>query len=337
MRLGKRIQETVGLDIGSYSIKVVSLKKENEVSILTGYNVKNIPLDAKSSDTERLIREALEEIDLHPTEVNLGISGPNVIVRFVDLPKMNKDQLSSALSFEAEKYIPFNINEVVMDFIILGDAAEAGQMRVLIAAAKRELIDSRVSLLDNLGIGVDVMDIDSFSNFNAFVASNPDIEEKGNAFLEFGHSESNVLISIGKDPCFMRQIQIGGRDIAKAISKDMGISVEKAEDLKLHADQISGERVRQSSFTVLEEIMKEMQLSFGYFENRYNTAVSNIFCSGGMIFQEGVMEYFETKTELNVQKWSPIKGVEVAEVLSRQDIDLVGSQLSVSIGLALRG
>ena len=158
-KIGKGIQESVGLDIGTYSVKVVSLKKENGVNLLTGYNVKQIPIGAKTSDIEQAVKETLEEIDLQPADVNLSISGPNVIVRFVDLPKMNKDQLESALSFEAEKYIPFNINEVVMDSIILGDAEESGQMRVLLSAAKRDLIESRVNLMDKMGIIVNVMRI----------------------------------------------------------------------------------------------------------------------------------------------------------------------------------
>ncbi|MGB3081711.1 MAG: type IV pilus assembly protein PilM [Candidatus Omnitrophota bacterium] len=335
IKFGQKFKESVGLDIGTYSIKVISIKKEKESNILTGYNIKNVPPDAKSTDTERLVQEAFDEIDLHPDEVNLAISGPSVIVRFVDMPRMNKDQLESALGYEAEKYIPFNINEVVIDFLILGDAEEAGQMRVLIAAAKRDLVESRVNLLDKMGIDVGVMDIVSFAIFNAFLASGP-VEEKGNAFFDFGHSESNVLISIGSQPCFMRQIQIGGKDIAKAISKDMGVPLEKAEELKVNADEVSRERVRQSSFTILEEIMREMQLSFGYFENRYNTSVSNLYCSGGMLFQEGVMEYFETKSGLKVERWNPAKGLSVAENLSLEVIDSVSPQLAVSIGLALR-
>jgi type IV pilus assembly protein PilM len=335
IKFGQKLKESVGLDIGTYSIKVVSVKKEKEGNILTGYNIKKIPPDAKSSDTERLVQEAFEEIDLHPSEVNLAISGPNVIVRFVDLPRMNKDQLENALSYEAEKYIPFNINEVVMDSLILGDAEETGQMRVLIAAAKRDLVESRVSLLEKMGIDVGVMDIVSFAVFNAFLASTQ-AEDKGNAFFDFGHSESNVLISIGSQPCFMRQIQIGGKDIAKAISKDIGVPIEKAEELKLNTDEVGRERVRQSSFTVLEEIMREMQLSFGYFENRYNTPVSNLYCSGGMFFLEGVMEYFETKSGLKVEKWNPAKGLTVSENLSFEVVDSVSPQLAVSIGLALR-
>lgn len=335
-KFGKRVQESVGLDIGSYSVKVVSLKRENEVNVLTGYNIKQIPVGAKTSDIEKAVKDALEEIDLHPADVNLSVSGPNVIVRFIDLPKMNKEQLGSALSFEAEKYIPFNINEVIMDSLILGEADEPGQMRVLLSAAKRDLVESRVNLLDKLGIVVNVMDIDSFALFNAFTASNP-VEDKGNAFFDFGHSESTVLVSIGARPCFMRQIQIGGSDIAKAIAKDIGVPIEKAEELKLHPDPVSLPKVQQAGFTILEEILKEVQLSFGYFENRFNTAVSNLYCSGGMVFQEGVMEYFTTKTELKVETWNPIKGIEVAETLSREDIEKIGPQLAVSIGLALRG
>lgn len=333
---GQKAEEAVGLDIGSYAIKVVSLKKEGDKNILTAYNIKKIPLEAKESDTKKLIAETFDEIDLHPEDVNLGFSGPSVIVRFIDLPKMNKEQLASALNFEAEKYIPFNVNEVMMDFIILGDSPEAGKMKVLLAAAKKDLIESRVALMDELGMSIKILDIDSLAAFNAFTAAHP-VEDKGSAFFHFGHSQTDVLISVGKDPCFMRQVQIGGRDIDNAISKDLGVPMDKAEELRLNAEGEERESVDQAAYSILDDIVREMQLSFGYFENRYGASISNVYCSGGMMFQENTIKYLASKTGYELKQWNPVAEMTLADHILKEDIDKVGSQLAVSVGLALRG
>ncbi|MFH1552649.1 MAG: type IV pilus assembly protein PilM [Candidatus Omnitrophota bacterium] len=335
-KLGKTKEESVGLDIGSYSVKVAAIRKEAGENTLTAYDIKKIPLDQKDIKVEYRIREALDEINLHPDTVNLSISGPDVIVRFINLPKMNREQLQNAMVFEAEKYIPFNISEVVLDFIILGNAPEAGQMRVLLAAAKRETVESRVKVIEDLNMTVNAMDINPFAVFNAFTESYPLSGDDGNAFLDLGHSGTDVLVSIGEIPCFMRQIQIGGKDVADAICHNLSVSQEKAEEYKVGLGGPDKEAITQATVPILDDLITEVQLSFGYFENRYNKGVSNIYCSGGMIFQEGVADYLTKKLGIQVKKWNPVEGIGISENLSREDIDSVASQLAVSIGLALR-
>lgn len=337
MKIGRKTNDIVGLDIGSYSIKVASLRKEASGNVLSAYNIKRIPVTDKSLKVEQLVEEAFKEIDLHPGRVNLSISGANVIVRFINLPKMNRDQLENALTFEADKYIPFDVSEVVMDFLILGDAPEPGQMRVLLAAAKKEAVEARVKLVEKLGMIVNVMDIDSFAMLNSFNEINPSPEENGKALIDLGHSQTNVLISVGKMPCFMRQIQIGGKDITEALSKTAGIAFDQAEEMKLRADEADKEKISLATTSVMEDLVREIQLSFGYFDNRFGKGVVEIHCSGGNIYQQGVMEYLSEKVGGQAKIWNPVKNMKLSENLSSKDIDVIGPQLAVSVGLALRG
>lgn len=339
MKIGKKPEESVGLDIGGYSIKVVSVTKENGESTLNSYNIKKIPFDEKDKkalNMTTLIKETLDEVDIKPERVNLSIYGTDVIVRFINLPKMDKDQLENAFVFEAEKYIPFNINEVVLDFLILGDAPEEGQMKVLLAAAKREPIETQVKIIEDLGMMVNVMDISPFAMFNAFLAATPNIEDSGIALLGLGHSQTDVLISTGKLPAFMRQIQIGGKDITKSISRNMSVDFNKAESLKMGKEEGDSETINQITEQVLDDMVNEIQLSFGYFENAYNSAISNIYCSGGLVYQQKVLEYLSGKLGTQIKLWNPIDGIKVSDVLSRDDLNSIASQLAVSIGLAIR-
>lgn len=330
-------EESIGLDIGSYSIKVISLGKVSGENTLSAYNVKKIPTGKKTIKTKDLVQEAFSEVDLKPEEVNLSISGPDVIVRFVNLPKMNKEQLLSALAFEAEKYIPFNISEVVLDPIILGDAPEGGQMKVLLAAAKREPIEGMVKMIEGLDMTVSTIDINPCAVFNAFTESNPPEENKGIAFLDLGHSHTDTLIAIGEEPAFMREIRIGGKDITDAISRNLSCPPEKAEEFKMGLGKGDAELVEQTTKQILDDLIKEVQLSFGYFENRYNEEISDVYCSGGMISQAGVTDYLSERLGIKVKVWNPVGKIKIAENLSKEDIDSVASQLAVSIGLALRG
>ncbi len=337
VKIGSASEKSVGLDIGSYSIKAVSLEKSSDGKTLSAFSIKNIPPDAKSYETQRFIEEALKEIGFHPEEINLSISGPDVIVRFIDLPKMTKEQLANALAFEAEKYIPFSIKEVVLDSIILGDAEEAGRMKVLLAAAKREPIAHLVKMFEGMDIIVNIMDIASFAMFNVFLESNTFAEDKGNVLLDLGHSETDILISIGEMPCFMRQVQIGGKDVIKAICRNMSIPIEKANEYILGHEGGNKEAVKQAAASILDDLIKEVQLSFGYFENRYNKGISDIYCSGGMVRQEGVLDHLGERLATEVKKWDPLKGLKISENISAEKIKPVSCQLAVGIGLALRG
>ncbi|MFH1305873.1 MAG: pilus assembly protein PilM, partial [Candidatus Omnitrophota bacterium] len=313
IKFGSRTERTVGLDIGSSAIKVVAIDKTSGKKTLAAYNIKQIPADVKSFDRSSLIREALDEVDLHPEVVNLSLSGPEVIVRFINLPKMSKEQLEGALSFEAEKYIPFNVSDVTLDSIILGDAPDTGQMRVLLAAVKREAVGSLVKTVEGLDMAVGVVDIDPFAMFNAFTENNLLPEDEGNIFLNIGHSRTDMLIAIGKLPYFTREVQLGGRNIA--------------------TDE---ERIAQDSVPVISNLIREMQLSLSYFENRYNKGISGIYCSGGVAYRERMIGYLGEKLGVTVKKWDPMAGLEISESISKEAAEEVALQLVVGIGLALR-
>ncbi|MDP8258005.1 MAG: type IV pilus assembly protein PilM [Candidatus Aadella gelida] len=332
----KTVCDTVGLDIGSYSVKLVSLGKRPDEETLRAYNIKKIPPKSDISQIKDIVKESLKEVSLFPDEVNLSLSGPDVIVRFINLPKMKKDQLENALVYEAEKYIPFNVNEVILDSIILGDAQENGQMKVLLAAAKREFVDSQINMLKEIGIKIRVMDIASFAAFNAFSWSHELPDEEVSAFINIGHSQTDVLVFFGGNPCFMRQIQVGGKKIADMISKELSIAEEDVEEYIMDQKEGSEEDIKRVMGHVTKELVKELHLSFGYFENRYNKRVDKIYCTGGIVSQKNVIELFREEIGLDIKKWDPIGQIKLADTISEDDISSVSSQLAVAIGLALR-
>lgn len=338
VKLGSsRDDAAVGIDIGGHSIKVAVMSGSSEEPLLEAYNVKNIPPSGDKLDLGKEIKNILDEIDIHPREVNLSIAGPDVIVRFITLPKMTKEQLEAALVFEAEKYIPFNVREVVLDSVVLGDAAEQGQMKVLLTAAKRVFIEERVRLFTDMGMRVNFIDVNAFASFNAFMTSGSASSKSVVALVEIGHSLTSLLIAVDGVPFFMRQIQIGGGDIDALIARNLSVTPDKAAKYKMGMGDFDKETVDNCVKKVCNDIVREIQLSFGYFEGTCNRSIEGIFCSGGMIYSEGVLEYLSEKMGTTVDKWDPLSGVKTSDVISKRDIDLVSSRLTVSIGLARRG
>ncbi|MFH1837471.1 MAG: type IV pilus assembly protein PilM [Candidatus Omnitrophota bacterium] len=331
------INEVTGLDIGSHSVKIVSITKNADAEVLSAYNIKRIPTNDGIPGIKETIKSALDEIDILPKEVNLSLSGQDIIVRFINLPKMKKDQLDAALAYEAEKYIPFNVNEVVLDSIILGDVLNSGQMKVLLAAGKKDFIEGRVKMIEGLGMETRIMDIAPFAMFNAFIKSHGLPEDKVCAFLNVGHSQTDVLILDGEVPCFTRQIQLGGKNVTNTLMKEFSLSEEEAEKKKMYPEDCDKEMVLNASLHMVKALVKELHLSFGYFENRYNKRVEKIYCTGGSVAQTGMAALLEEHVGIEIKKWDPIGEIKLGETISEEDIMQVSSQLAVAIGLALRG
>ena len=325
---------SVGLDIGTYSIKLVCLAFDKGGAELVKYALVKLPEGVKPSQKADIIQDILEKSGVTTRSLNVSISGPDVIVRFIDLPRMTKEQLNNALVFEAEKYIPFNVNEVVLDSIILGEGAETGQIKVLLAAAKREPVEELVKTVDDIGYDINCIDIDTFAMFNSYLNSYEAPDAESNAFVLFGHSTTDILIASGDKPSFMRQIQIAGSDITGAISKGLSISGREADELK--KEHREAEKAMISATQVLDDLVREMQLSFGYFENRYNRSIKSVFFSGGQVYQSGMLDVLAEKLGIELILWDPLKNISTGEGVDISEIEKISGMFSVSTGLALR-
>ncbi|MBL7072281.1 MAG: type IV pilus assembly protein PilM [Candidatus Omnitrophica bacterium] len=327
---------SVGLDIGTYSIKLAAFALRADKKTLIALNEKKISSRANLDEKTNVIREMFKETDLHPNEVNLSIFGPEAIVRFVNFPKMSRAQLEDALGYEAEKYIPFNMNEVIMDVAILDPIRETEQMRVILAAAKKNAVEELIKICKNLNLEIGVVDMDPFAMFNAFLEVNSVQTGPTFALLNFGHSRTDILVADGKEPVFIRQIPIGGKDISEAIARDVAIEFDAAEKCKSSKTEENSEKILKATFSVLDRLIKEIQLSFGYFENRQRKKIGEIYCSGGMIAQEGVLGYLNEKLNVEIKKWDPTEAAAKSADVFRNGTDTSVPQFAVCMGLALR-
>ena len=325
----------IGLDIGTRLIKCAEALSDGNTKKLTKFKFVEIELPFKQENIAASLKGLLESFQPATKEVNISLSAPSAIVRFINMPKMKKEDLDNSLRFEAEKYIPFNINEVFIAASILEDSAEEkNQMRVLLAAAKKDMVNSRIEMLKQAGLSVAVIDIDSFACFNAFCDSfglsadsgpsrgvpseaggaeskdNNLDQSKSTAILNIGYNQTNIIISRGKQPFFTRDMQIGGKDIAGAISKGLGTEEREADKL-IFDPKDKGPQVYEIAKTVLNNLVDETRLSFGYYENQFGRAVDQIYVSGGVARLSGILGYFEESFGIKPLTWNPFSKFEI--------------------------
>ncbi len=190
-------RSTVGLDIGSSEVRMLELeKKEGEFYVL------NWGISKIEGDVSKAIREAIYPVKSPPgrgarlkgeqfNRVNISLSGPNVIVRYIDLPKMTKEELSKSLQFEAEKYLPFKAEEIFFDWQVLEQSTE--KMKILLCAAKKDFAEKKIKIAEEAGLKVQLIDIDTLCLVNSFCFNNPS-ESKTLCLLNIGTEITNLSI-----------------------------------------------------------------------------------------------------------------------------------------------
>ena len=194
----------IGLDIGSFSVKVVLLKERGGRLVLVDFAVADLgeePIESlepeqRNTITQNLIKQLLTTAGLKSKDVAISLSGDQVIVRYIKLPYMTKEELKGVIRFEAEQYIPFSMDQVVLDFCILGEVTEEGQKKieVLLVAIKEEVVNQYIKLLRDIGLSISLIDIDSMSLHNALECNYDRIEGETVAIINMGARFTNLNI-----------------------------------------------------------------------------------------------------------------------------------------------
>ncbi|NQU95403.1 MAG: type IV pilus assembly protein PilM [Candidatus Omnitrophica bacterium] len=337
-KAAKRKETHVGLDIGARLIKALEVSQEGETQRLNKIQVVEIDTPPTSEKTAKALKSLFDKFQPSVKEVNISLAAPSAIVRFISMPKMTKEDLKNSLHFEAEKYIPFNINEVFIDASILDDASEghSKDMRVLLAAAKKDAVDSKIATLKELGSSVSVVDIDGFACFNALCNSRGKLDgSKSAAVLNIGYTQTNVIIAQGESPFFTRDIQIGARDISKAISDHLKIE-EKGADKFIFDPKDKATEIFEAAKSVLNNLADELRLSFGYYENQNGKSINEIYISGGTTRLGGIVDYLEENFGMKPIIWDPFSKFEISPDIDAKSLEPLRSQFAVAAGLAIR-
>ncbi len=333
---GKQQKVSVGIDIGAGDCKMVELALSGEALSLINWAIEPI----RDKDISSAVKTIMGKLK-HPCKrVYSSVFGKGTLIRYLDMPNMSLDELKKSFSIEADKYFPFSLDEVYIDCCIISPGDKGKQMYVMAAAAKKEIIDKRVEILQSLGLSADFIGINSVALANVVnvlgLIEKEEIKKKDTAIaiLDMGASMSSLIILVENMPWFIRDIFIGGDELTKRISNFLGISFHEAERLKKSPGH-KLEQVINASEAAILNFVQELTLSFNYFSREKNKIVTKLFLTGGGCMLDGICSAFERHLEVKVQIWNPLDRIDIAEEISKEDINLFAPKMGVALGLAL--
>lgn len=332
MLFKKKLKKSVGLDIGNHYVKLSELEQRQDKYYLNAFGIERIA--AESSEAKiAAIKKLVEESRPSTNQVNISVCGPSVIVRYILLPQMTKTQLDSAIKYEAEKYIPFNIEEVILTAPILEEKREDNKIKVLIVAAKKSFIEDYTSLVKKSGLEPQLIDVDSFALINSFMLNNP--EQQGIvALLNIGTHFTSVNILKDKVSHFMRDVSLGGRDLTKAVAEKLNIQLADAENIKCNP-QDREEEIFSIVTPALNNLLGEVSLSFNYYEDQLERGIDRVYLSGGSAKLSGLDKFLTNNLGMEVVMWDPTTQLQINPGLNIERLKSCLPMLAVSIGLAL--
>ncbi len=349
--------EVVGVDLGSYAIKIVHLKKEGTAWKLKAWGYAPIEAKPEASPDEKKqavinrLRALLIEKNVQVKHAATAVSGNAVIVRYVKFPKLTKDELRATLATEAEPFIPFDINDVQLGFHILGDLVEDGQkkMETVLVAAKKDVVQARVEVLDAAGLKPTVIDVDSFALENVYEAAGGDEKAGSTLYLNIGHTVTNLSILEAGVTRVVRDVFISGNTFTKAIMKALQYDAAKAEEAKkangLLIDSEEKEKalaegnrdalgVSQAVSGVLKDLVGELHRSVDFYLSQGpERSIGRIVLSGGSARMKNLSKALAAELKVPVSVMNPLSFVPgLPEDLPPDMLPALG----VAVGLALR-
>ncbi|MDL2268420.1 pilus assembly protein PilM [Desulfosarcina sp. OttesenSCG-928-G17] len=340
--------QLVGLDIGSRFIKVAEISDTRKGRFLEHFGIIDIPHgtieDGVIKDADPVasaIRQLFKKFDIKNQNVAIAIGGHAAIIKTINVPPMPARQLQSAIPLEAEQYIPFDLSEVYLDYQKLGEReTRSDPMDVLLVAAKKEIVDDYVSLVQMAGLVPCIVDVDAFALQNLYEHNFFPDEDQHVVLIDVGAGKMSLNILKGRTSVFMRDVFSGCRQINQAISSLTGCSIDDAERIKSGDFQgrITESDFSEIVFSVVSEWCAEIRRALDFFYATYrNDPVENIILSGG---GENIKEFKELLAVETSAKVSPINSFS-GFCIDEKRFDMgalspFSSQAAISMGLAIR-
>jgi len=343
---GKRKKQVVGCDVGSSAIKIVELKplKNDEFQLVHAAVADLSPeaiVDGAIMDSS-LVVEALtrliSENGIKNPKFGGSLSGHSVIIKKIQLPSMTEAELAESIQWEAEQYIPFDINDVNLDYVVLETGA-SDTMDVLLVAVKRDRINDYTSVIVQAGKEPVLVDVDVFAVQNAF-ESNYSSRGETVALVNVGASVMNINVLHDGNSVFWRDVAFGGNLYTEAIQREFNLPREDAEKLKLGEEvgQVSKTQVDSVLSSASEDLAAELQKTIDFFVATSSVdRLDRVMLSGGGALVANLEAVLQERFQVNVELLNPFRNIRYNE--SDFDPDWINRNapaMAVAVGLAIR-
>ena len=336
-----------GLDIGSSCIKAVQLREKRGGYELEFFETVQLPpeliVDGSIIDSIRLaeaLKQLIKKARIRTRNVAIGLAGhASVIIKRISLPEMSEEELEESIKFEAEQYVPFDIEDVNVDFQILGPKEEPGQMDVMLAAVKKDVVNEYVSVVREAGLSPVVVDVDAFALGNMYEI-NYDIEPGRNiALVNVGARTITLNVVKNGISVFTRDSAMGVSAVTEALQKEFHLPYEASE--KLQRGEPAGDASPEGALEVMlrsyDDIAGEVARSLEYFhETNAHEEAGSVILSGGGALMKDFPRVLAEKTGLMVGLAEPFRNISLPKRFDNAETLEMAPIAAIAVGLALR-
>ena len=347
--LGKKKRSVVGLDIGSSALKAVELKP-----VRSGFELLHIAHQNLQSDTivdghiidlnhvSDTINRIWSDQNIKTNQIATSLSGHAVIVKKILLPTMSEEELDEQIHWEAEQYIPFDINDVNLYHEITGYDSAGQNMDVLLVACKRDKIAQFTQVISQAGKQPVIVDVDAFALQNAYEVNYQPSPATTVALLDIGASVMTINIVRGATSIFTRDISAGGNQYTDLLQKELNLTFEQAEALKRGAlveEQLSLEQAQPAIDSVSEMLALEIQRTLDFFRATAvdSPNIDRMLIAGGSSKVAHLCDYLSEKFQMPVERFDAFRSIRVDHKrFDDEFLKELSPNMAVAVGLAVR-
>lgn len=335
-----------GLDLGSHWAKVVRvLPVRNGVQLDRLGRLSWSRKDREKNDNiAQKLQEMFDVLQLKDRTVVSSMAGHAVIIKRVELPVADTKDLDENIHKQAKQYIPFDIDDVYLDFQVMGPGREANTQSVIIVASKKKMVQEVQEIFEKAGLGTSIVDVDGFALSNCFEFNYPERQAQSTYLLDIGASHSVFCVYANSEPIFIRDVAFGGQQVTEKLSSALDQNRRDVEKLKMSGlDSLQEEGLKERAKHELTSLFgswsEEVQRLITFYHNSLDNPQSSdtLFLSGGGCLLQGIQEHFSNYLELDVGFLDPWKNIDWDEKsFDGEYLTNNGPQFALAVGLALR-
>ncbi len=339
------MDSVIGLDIGTHSIKLVEIeRRKNEAVLLAAGALPTPPkalMTATVEDIESIafvVKKLWKESGAKTKNVNIALPESQVFTRVIEVPQLSTRELTSAIKWEAEQYIPMPLDQVTVDFSVLRTAAETGtnQMEVLLVASPKALVEKYVTILEYADLTPVAVETEIISVFRSLVSSFGSVRSV--MIVSLGAQTTDIAISRNGVLCFTRSISSGGEALSRAVAQAFGFELPQAEQFKktygLEKDKLEG-KIITAVRPIMDSMIGEMKRAIAFYQEKYkDDQIGVVLLSGGTARTPGMVVYIAENLGIEAQLANPWMGI--VRDSRFKVLDNEGPVFSVAVGLAFR-
>jgi type IV pilus assembly protein PilM len=346
MALFPRTRTTVGLDIGSGYIKAAMINHSSGTPVLDRVAIARVADDAivegevmDPTLVADAVRTLLAEAQIKTKDVVVAVGGRDVIIKKILMDRMDEAAAREVIRWEADQHVPFDPTNVELDFQILDPDADGMQMQVLLVAAKRELVESKLALLAEIGLDASIIDVEAFALHNAFELNYPEAMRGIVALANIGHETTTVNLLEEGVPVLPRYLPVGVRRLREDLQRDRGMAADMADRVVrgTESDPALAAHVAARGEELALGIERAAAFLLQQAISRSTSALARVYITGEGSRIPGLATVLADRIHVPVTEAHPLERLDkAADAFGSLNVDEVAPLLMLPVGLALR-